>query len=528
MDKNVYLKPSVIVEPLILYWYEWSYLIPPITAGCNILERHIRIMESYIQNPEIHKRAIEDPTMLGGPFINLNGKKVDDIKELLKKTQKEASKLIELAESYKKLELILQERAQGDSLESFYQEIPRPLKGMVELVYDVNHHPSVRLIEPLVYRKYYSNTNQGIALTLANKDFRKFLLSTPRIDEELYIQIPFSDSRLDELFLSKNHPSSFLRLKSLFQIPDKKLSLFASLFTEKLPKLAEDREFKGPGVRIRYFGHACVLVQTPERSILFDPVISYDYHSDIARYTFSDLPDKIDYVIITHNHQDHLMFETLLQLRYKIDRIVVPRTNNGFIADPNIKLILKNIGFKRITEIVELESISIPDGEIIGIPFLGEHSDLNIHSKLSYCIRYASKKFLFAADSNNLDPYLYHNLFQVLGRIDVIFLGMECKGAPLTWLYGPVLPNGIKRSYDNNRTLAGSDCAKAIQIVSDLGCKEAYVYAMGQEPWLNYIMALDYNPESPQIIESNNFINACNSKGIKSRRPFGQDEWLYK
>ena len=34
------------------------------------------------------------------------------------------------------------------------------------------------------------------------------------------------------------------------------------------------------GVRTRYFGHACILVETEGRfSILTDPVISYDYHA---------------------------------------------------------------------------------------------------------------------------------------------------------------------------------------------------------------------------------------------------------
>jgi L-ascorbate metabolism protein UlaG (beta-lactamase superfamily) len=27
------------------------------------------------------------------------------------------------------------------------------------------------------------------------------------------------------------------------------------------------------------------------------------------------LPDVIDYVVLTHNHQDHVLLETLLQLR---------------------------------------------------------------------------------------------------------------------------------------------------------------------------------------------------------------------
>ncbi len=39
-----YLKPTIKAEPLIWQWYAWPYLIPPITAACNIVERHLKIM----------------------------------------------------------------------------------------------------------------------------------------------------------------------------------------------------------------------------------------------------------------------------------------------------------------------------------------------------------------------------------------------------------------------------------------------------------------------------------------------------
>jgi hypothetical protein len=49
---------------------------------------------------------------------------------------------------------------------------------------------------------------------------------------------------------------------------------------------------------------------------------------------------------------------------------------------------------------------------------------------------------------------------------------------------------------------------------------------MGQEPWLGYIMALQYNQDSPQIIQSNLFIDECRRKGIESERLFGKKEWV--
>ena len=48
---------------------------------------------------------------------------------------------------------------------------------------------------------------------------------------------------------------------------------------------------------------------------------------------------------------------------------------------------------------------------------------------------------------------------------------------------------------------------------------------MGQEPWLNHVMALSYSPESKQIVESNKFVAMCLANGIESERLFGQKEW---
>lgn len=523
-----YLKSNIKIEPLIWRWYAWAYLIPPSTAACNIVERHLKIMQSYIQNPSIHAQAVKDPNLLGGPFIDLDGQKIEEVKNLIEETQKNCEKLINLNAAIKDFDRVLQSEAEGDTLEGFYHRIPSPLRGLTEIVYDLNNKPSMRLIEPLFYRKYYTVDHQSIALSLTNEDHRKFVLSTPRIDQEdeVYLNIPFSSTELTTLLRMKEEPQDFNKLIHLFDIPAKKYELFQSFFTTSPPALSAGRNYQGAGIRIRYFGHACVLVQTKDVAILIDPVISYPVQSkEVQRYTLSDLPDHIDYVLITHNHQDHLMFETLLQLKHKIGHIVFPSNIPGALQDPSVKLIFQHIGFNSLIEMKELESIKLRDGEIIGLPFFGEHCDLNILSKLSYCLELKGQKLLFAADSNNLDSTLYENIFEYTGPIDMLFLGMECEGGPLTWLYGPLLTQPIKRTYDRNRTLSGSNFDKAWFIATKSKCKHAYVYAMGQEPWLNYVMALKYEPESIQISESDKFVCVCKENGIESERLFGKKEW---
>ena len=89
-----YLKPNIKAEPLIWRWYAWPHLISPASAACNIVERHLKIMQSYVQNPKLHAQAVKDPRMLGGPFVDLEEEKVVEIKELIEETKKNCKNFI--------------------------------------------------------------------------------------------------------------------------------------------------------------------------------------------------------------------------------------------------------------------------------------------------------------------------------------------------------------------------------------------------------------------------------------------------
>lgn len=524
---KMYLKDNVKMEPLIWKWYAWPHTIPPLSAACNLVERYMKIMESYVKFPKIHMQANQNPALMGGPFIDLEGGYVEEVKDLLQKTKENCNDLIQLHAVFKDFEKTLHREAVGNSLETFYARLPSELKGLVELVYDTGNHPSMRFIEELLYRKHYKDNHQGISLSLINTDYRPFVLSTPRVnmEKEVYFNIPFSHEGIDQLFYSRHEPIDVQKFMTNFDVPQNKQSLFLSFFSEAPTQSIEDRNYFGEDVRVRFLGHACILLQTKELSILTDPIISYPVEGE-SRYTYKDLPDVIDYVLLTHNHQDHVLFETLLQLRYKINTLVVPKSRKGALEDPSLKLILQRIGFKNIIELEEFESIEVKGGKIIGFPFFGEHSDLNIQSKIAHCVILNDKKFLLAADSNNVDPFLYNHVFDYFGKIDVLFLGMECDGAPLSWLYAPYMPTPLNKVHDDERTLSGSNFEKAWSIVEKSGCKEAYVYAMGMEPWLHHIMALQYTPDSIQMTESDKFVAACKDKGITSERLFMKKEWL--
>src|SRR5205085_6813113 len=68
--ERFYLKQNVLAEPLINQWYAWSYLIPPATAAMYMANSHLKIMQSFLSNPQMHVTALKNPAMIGGPFIN--------------------------------------------------------------------------------------------------------------------------------------------------------------------------------------------------------------------------------------------------------------------------------------------------------------------------------------------------------------------------------------------------------------------------------------------------------------------------
>lgn len=525
-QETYYLKPNVLAEPLIGGWYAWTHLIPPVNAGMNIVDRHLSIMRSFVQAPQVHAAAVKNPAMLGGPFVNYGPERVGDVKQLIAWTETGQRDLIVLARAVKELDDLLRKEARGFSLEPLYTRVPEPLRGYVELVYDLNNAPSFRLIEPLLYRsRYYNPSFQTLALSLTEEDGdRPFVLSTPRLPEKdlLILNLPFARPEVDVLFRLKKTPRPFGAIQEMLGVADADGELLKRFLTVEPP--APYEPYQGTRMRTRYFGHACILVETRDVTVLSDPVISYDYHAEIPRYTYSDLPERIDYVVITHNHQDHVLLETMLQLRHKIGTVVVPRGGGGGLQDPSLKLALETIGFRNVREISELEVLEIEGGTITGVPFMGEHSDLDIRTKMAYLVKIGDGSLMLAADSCNLEPRIYEHVHEVTGDIDILFLGMECDGAPLSWLYGPLLTKPMDRKMDHSRRLSGSNFERGIDIVSRFRCREAYVYAMGMEPWLRYIMAKEYTPDSDPMVASTRLIEECQSRGIKAERLFGEKE----
>jgi hypothetical protein len=422
-------------------------------------------------------------------------------------------------------------------MNEIYSRLPPPLMGMVELMYDVNNHPRIYLIEELLYTEYESVLRQHMTLSLSTtpESQRRFFMSTPRIQsaDTVTLQRDFSDPRLDHLTSMRLEPMPLNELEEKLQIPGLAGRLQPFVTTE-VPTRREP-DYNGDGVRVRYFGHACVMLQTAEVTILVDPMFAAeplpgDAPSSCSRLTIHDVPDKIDYLVFSHCHQDHFSVEVLLQLRTRIRKVVVPLNNRGSITDPSMKLILAQMGILDVLSLGYFDSVEFEGGRLTAVPFPGEHSDLEVYSKQSLLFEINGRKLLFLVDSDCWDMALYQRIARrVLNGndpVEALFLGMECQGAPLSWQYGPLLTRPLTRRDDESRRLSGSNFARASNIVQQFNCRRVYVYAMGQEPWMRYLMGLEYAPDNIQISESNKLIEHCRAQGKISERLYGSQDLL--
>src|SRR5260370_33452681 len=195
-----FLRSNVVAEPLVDGWDAWAHLIPPATAARNLTERHLKIMESYIESPDSHAAATKTPTLLGGPFMDFKGERVEDVKRWRDRILSGRIRVIQLLRALEGLDAMLRDKATGYSLESLYAEVPPELQGYVELVYDLNNHPSFRLLDPLLYKSpYYDPSVQTVVLSEISGDDRPFVLSTPRLEkgDSVELRVPFAIEQLD-------------------------------------------------------------------------------------------------------------------------------------------------------------------------------------------------------------------------------------------------------------------------------------------------------------------------------------------
>jgi L-ascorbate metabolism protein UlaG (beta-lactamase superfamily) len=529
-DGPCFLRSDTKLELLAFRWYAWPHLVAPLQHAMNMAFRHLPLLESYLANPDVHAASVQDPRMLGAPFIDVPPPQSSQARALLQDTVGRGARLIALAQAYKELNRRIQAVATGYSLDGEYERLPAALRGVVELVYDTNSQPRIRLFEELAYLQEELDDRQGqeVCLSSVRDVDRKFFLTTPRLKrpDALDLQMSFDDPRIDVLAGLRTHALRRREIIDRLALAPEQAASLDNFLTERAPARLQPG-YEGPGVRVRYFGHACVLVQSAASTVLMDPLTAWERDSSGQNLTFSDLPDEIDYAVLSHCHMDHCCPEMIVQLRQRVRQWVVPRNVCGELADPSMKLLLRRLGCANVIVCDPLDRLPLSDGELVSLPFPGEHCGLDIASKQSVALTLRGRRFVFLVDSDAVDAVLYQRLAGIVPRADALFIGMECQGAPLSWFYGPLLGKATSRKDDESRRGNASSCARAAQAIGSIECRSVYVYAMGNESWNRYLLGLEYSEDSIQVTESDKVVELCRRAGKQAQRLSCSQELLF-
>lgn len=191
-----------------------------------------------------------------------------------------------------------------------------------------------------------------------------------------------------------------------------------------------------------WFGHSSYFIQLNGKKYLIDPVLSGNA-SPVAEtnksfvgsevYSVEDLPE-IDYLLITHDHYDHLDYETILQLKPKVKKVVTAL---------GVGEHLEYWGFKpeKLTELdwndfVEFENII----KLTAVParhFSGRTFKRNATLWTSFVLEVGEMKIFIGGDSG-YDPY-FEKIGEEFGPFDWAIL--ENGQYNEKWKYIHFLPN---------------------------------------------------------------------------------------
>ncbi len=123
-------------------------------------------------------------------------------------------------------------------------------------------------------------------------------------------------------------------------------------------------------MRVTYYGQACTLIEAGQTTILTDPWLTEGafqgtwFHTHLladAGVTPESIPKDIDYLFLSHEHQDHTDISTLKHFPRDIP-ILICR-----FETPKFLNFLRQLGFTNIRQLESGQRLELPDGVMLTI-----------------------------------------------------------------------------------------------------------------------------------------------------------------
>lgn len=220
-----------------------------------------------------------------------------------------------------------------------------------------------------------------------------------------------------------------------------------------------------------WFGHSSYLLSLHGTSVLVDPTFCAAAPFSFAnrafagtdRYRPADMPAVIDYLVITHDHYDHLDYETVRQLRPRVRRVICPL---------GVGAHFERWGYRPglITELDWDETATGPDGTrfhcLTARHFSGRTLRRNTTLWASFLVETGGVRIFLGGDSG-YGPH-FQQIGTRFGRIDLAIL--ENGQYDSRWAHIHTLPHQLGREAVELR---------ARQVVTVHHSK----YALARHPW---------------------------------------------
>src|ERR1700733_771152 len=115
-DELRYLRPDVIIEPLVDRFYAWAHTVAPVQAAMNLAFVQIPLLESYLQSPQVHINASVNPERRGGLFVNVEGARSGEIRDLVASIKHDRAEMLDFAAAIAEAEDLVRQSATGFAL----------------------------------------------------------------------------------------------------------------------------------------------------------------------------------------------------------------------------------------------------------------------------------------------------------------------------------------------------------------------------------------------------------------------------